>query len=302
MQATIAVDAIDETLLHMPSTGTDTSLSTLDPIRLLAKSFKAILLAGVVGTVVGLLLSHFIQPRWIAKMTIQLGQVSTPDAKGSLVAQPLENQLTVTERCNLPSLRLNVLRALGLPAPGTGNKDSDLIFQTLKTTAGRSPSVVNIEVSAYSRESATSALEGSVHTLFAEHRRLFDQTVSDMRGNLAIAESKLAAAQSDYARTSAALRSTATSASTSTNSAHDILVSNTATVINSQILELQQRVASYRDGLAPLRTYPTEAMGPAYVPKAASTPGTLEFIAAGAVVGLIFGAGLVFLRELLRAG
>lgn len=281
----------------MPTTGTDTPLSAQDPIRLLAKSFKAILLASIIGAGAGLLASQIVHPHWTAKMAIQLGQVSVPDVKGSFTTQPLESQLTAIERYNLPSFRLQVLGSMGLPAPDTGSKDSDLVFQSLKAVPGRSPNVINVEVSAYSQESATLALKTALETFSTAHKKLFDQAVGDMRGNLAIAETKLAAAQLDYAHTHEVLRSEVAPRKTASNSARDVLASNTASLINSQILALQQQVASYRDALAPLRTYPTVAMGPAYAPPRPSTPGVATFIAIGAAIGLMFGAGLVLLSQ-----
>lgn len=284
----------------MPITRADAKTSGLDPIHVLAKSFKLVLLVGLIGAVLGLVASQIIHPRWVARMTIQLGQVSIPDAKGSLVPQPLENQLTAVERYNLPSFHLQVLNDLGLPDPDSGNKDSDLIFKSLKATAGRSPNVINVEVSAYSREAAATTLEAALKTFSIEHRKLFDRAISDMQSNQAIAQSKLATAQRDYARIGETLKSAATSGTATTTSARDVLASNTASLINTQILELQQQVASYQDALGPLRSYPTKMMGPTYVPARSSTPSIVIFIAAGAAMGLILGASLVLLKDSFR--
>jgi capsular polysaccharide biosynthesis protein len=232
----------------------ETQTSALDPVHLLAKSFKLILLVGLIGAALGGIASQIIHPRWVAKMTIQLGQVSIPDAKGSLVPQPLENQLTAIERYNLPSFRLQVLSDLGLPGPDNGNKDSDLVFKSLKAIASRSPNVVNVEVSAYSRESAEATLESALKTFSAMHRKLFDQAISEMQSNQALAQTKLANAQRDYARIGEALKSSATSGTATSTSARDVLASNTATLINAQVLELQQEVAAYKNALGPLRS------------------------------------------------
>lgn len=282
---------------HMPITHADAQTSALDPIHVLAKSFKLVLLVGLIGAVLGLVASQIIHPRWMARMTIQLGQVSIPDAKGSLVPQPLENQLTAVERYNLPSFHLQVLNDLGLPDPDTGNKDSDLVFKSLKATAGRSPNVINVEVSAYSREAAATTLETALKTFSIEHRKLFGQAISDMQSNQAIAQGKLATAQRDYARIGETLKSLATSGTAAGASARDVLASNTASLINTQILELEQQVVAYQDALGPLRSYPTKAMGPTYVPARSSTPSIAILIAAGAAMGLILGAGLVLLKE-----
>jgi len=285
----------------MPTTRTDAQTSAFEPIQFLAQSFKFILLVGFIGAALGLVASQVIHPRWTARMAIQLGQVSTPDAKGPLVSQPLENQLTAIERFNLPSFHLQVLGELGLPNPDTGNKDSDLAFKSLKATAGRSPTIMNVEVSAYAREAAAATLETALKAFSAEHRKLFDQAVSDMQSNQAIAQNKLATAQRDYARIGDTLKSLATSGTTTNSSARDVLASNTAALINTQILALQQQVAAYQDALGPLRSYPTKAIGPTYVPLRSSTPGAAAFSAAGFVLGLMLSAGLVLFKASIRA-
>jgi hypothetical protein len=281
----------------MPVTSTDTQSPGSDPVRILAKSFKLILLAGLIGAALGLVASQLVHPRWVAKMAIQLGQLSTPDANGSIVTQPLENQLTATERYNLPNFRLQVLSALGLPPPETGNEDSDLLFKSLKATAGRSPNVINVEASAYSRESAAAALETAVKTFSATHRTLFDQAVNSMQRNLATAQNKLATAQRDYARVGETLKSSTSSRAAGVPGTFAVLASNTATLINGQILDLQRQVAAYQNALEPFRSYPTKEMGPAFVPTRSSTPSAPVFSAAGAVIGFMLAAAFALLRN-----
>lgn len=285
----------------MSITRDEAQTSALDPMHLLAKSFKLVLLAGLIGAALGLVASKIIHPRWVAKMTIELGQVSIPDAKGSLVSQPLENQLTAIERYNLPNFRLQVLSDLGLPGPDAGNRDADLIFGSLKATASRSPNVINVEASAYSRESAVATLETAQKIFSVPHRKLYDQAVSQLQNDLAIAQGKLATAQRDYAHISETLKSSATSGTSTSTSARDVLASSTATLINAQVLELRQEVATNKDALGPLRSYPTKTMGAAYVPTRPSAPGIAISVAAGAAIGLMLGAGLVLLKGSFRA-
>ncbi|ANJ71586.1 hypothetical protein A9Y76_03425 [Ralstonia insidiosa] len=160
--------------------------------------------------------------------------------------------------------------------------------------------MITAEVSAYSRESAEATLNEALKIFAVPHQKLFDQTIKDLQGNLAIAQSKLTGTQNDYARIGDALKLAVTSGAT-TPSARDILASNTATLINAQLLTLQQQVGAYQDALTPLRTYPTAALGPTYVPKQSSTPSTTVFIVSGAVVGLMFAAGLTLLKNSARA-
>lgn len=281
----------------MPTPLTHTPSLIPSPLVPLAKSLKVILLAGVIGAGAGLLASQIIHPRWSAKMTIQLGQISVPDAKGSLVAQALENQLTAAERYNLPSFRLQVLNELGLPAPESGARDADLAFDSLKAAAGRSPNVINVQVSAYSREAASQTTDAALRIFSATHRKVFEQAVSAMQSNLASMQTKLAAAEQEYARLNDTLKAGTMLGSAATNNAREVLISNTAALVNAQILELRQQVAAYQVALSPLSSYPTRAMGPSYVPTRPSTPGIAFFAAAGAGLGLMLGVGLVLLKN-----
>ena len=286
----------------MATTVTDSQFPYSDFLHLLAKSFKAILSVGVIGAVMGFLASQVVHPRWVANMAIQVGQVSIPaPGGGALVAQPIENQLTATERYNLPSFRLQVLDELGLPVPDSGSRDANLIFDSLKATAGRSSSVINVQVSAYSRESAAAALNAALKAFSAAHSKLFEQATSEMQSNLANARTKLAAEQRDQARTDQALKAASAAPDLRNSGTRGVLMSNTAALLNTQILALQQQVIAYQDGLSPLRSYPTKAMGPTYVPVRSSTPGPMVFTVAGAVLGLVASVGLILMKNSLRA-
>lgn len=285
----------------MPTDDADTSLHPFELVRLLANSFKRILFVVVMGGIGGGLTSQFVHPRWTATMALQIGQVSIPaPGSGTSASQPLENQLTAAERCNLPSSRLQVLGGMGLPNPDSGNRDANLIFESLKATAGRSPSVINIQVSAYSREKASAALDAALKTFSTSHGKLFEQTTNVMRSNLADVQTKLASAQRDYARTEQALKASTASRDAGNVGARDVVASNTAALLNAQILTLQQQVIAYQDALGPLRSYPTTALGRAYVPVKPSTPGAVIFVIVGAAMGLVVAVGLILLENVFQ--
>ncbi|GAA0824396.1 hypothetical protein GCM10009079_36340 [Ralstonia mannitolilytica] len=284
--------------LPMSTANADTSLPILNLVRLLTASFKMILVVGVAGAVAGLLASQVIHPRWTATMAIQIGQVSTPSfGAGASMPQPIENQLTATERYNLPGFRLQVHNELGLPAPETGSQDANLLFDSLKAAAGRSPNVINVQVTAYSRDVAAAALDAALKTFSAAHRELFERASREMQSTLVEAQTKLAAAQQDYARINQMLKA---AASEDRGGVREVLLSNTAVQLNSQILALQQQIAAYQDALGPLRSYPTKAIGPAYAPMRSTTPGAPILVLLGAVLGLTAGVGFALLNNAIR--
>lgn len=257
-------------------------------VRQITKSAKLIVVTGIVGALVGGVVSYFLQPKWVGRMTIQIGQISSPQGNG-VVSRPIENQLSATDRYNLPGLRLQVLRNLGLPAPDGGPRESRLIFDTLQATPSRAPDLIKLQVSASSREQAEAALMASFKRFSAPHEDMFSPALSALKGELDNASAKLAAAEQDYIRSYESVQSSSSQNGGKGNDARNVLVTSTATLINQQILDLRQQKAELQEAVSPLLTYPTRVVEAPYVPIRPSTPSTLVVIAIGAIVGLLLG-------------
>lgn len=265
-------------------------------MRHFSKSIKLLVLTTVIGALAGAAISHFMHPRWLASVTVQIGQISAPQING-VVTRPIENQANAIVRYNLPSFRMGVVNDLGLPAPEDDGPRSRIIFDTMQASAAKSPDLINLQVSAYSREEATAALVSSVKAFSAAHQKMFEPTVSDMKRDLDTASAKLAQAQQDYAHAQDTIRtSTGNSNVAAINTSRDVLVTNMATLINEQVLNLQQQTLLLQQALSPMLTYPTRVVGALYVPNRPNTPSTAALIAAGAVLGLVAGAAFVAAR------
>lgn len=260
--------------------------------RPIAQSAKLIVVLAILGGLLGYAASMLVQPKWMAKMTIQIGQLSTP-VTGGLASRLVENQFTASDRYNLPSSRLKVLRALGLAEPESGDGASNLIFGTLRATTTKSPDLLEVQVTGYSREQAVAALSAAFKALSDDHSKLFDPTVTQLKSDLSWAAERLAAAEKAYASTYDLLKSgIGQQGAAQTSQARDVLVTNLATITNTQIIDLRQQTAQLREALEPNRTYPTRIVGDIYVPKNPSTPGKVKLGAAGLLFGMI--AGMVF--------
>jgi len=222
-------------------------------------------------------------------------------AKGNATKVPIENQLTSADRVNQPAFRLGVLKALGLPKPDSGNKTADLVFDSLKASAERSPDLITVQVSSYSRDGALATVETAFKNFSAVHRQLFDESTEATRRELARVQNALPAAEAEYQNASSALKSGYASGTSATNNARDILVSNTVSLLRAQVSELRQQTNAYQDALAPVQSYPTRAVTAAYVPERPSTPGWAVWTLGGAVLGLLVGVALVLLPGSLRS-
>ncbi|WGS50627.1 hypothetical protein LFL96_03705 [Paraburkholderia sp. D15] len=233
-------------------------------------------------------------------MTVQIGQISTPE-NGGITSRQVESQSVATTRYNLPGFRMGILNNLGLPAPDSGDRSASLVFNSMLISAARSPDLINLQVSAYSQAQASAALMAAFNAISAIHRRTFDPAAANMKSELARESSALTDAEGNYSRTYDTIRSSAARGDAANNNSRDVLVTNMATLINTQILDLRKQTALLQQATSPMLTYPTRVVEPPYVPKRPSTPGMLLMIAAGAVLGLL--AGVAFAaRDMFRRG
>lgn len=262
------------------------------PTELLKRSWKLIILLGAIGALAGATASMVLKPKWVAKVTVQVGQLSAATQNG-VSSRLIENQLTVADRFNTPSLRLEVLHTMGFPSPAS-HRDAKLYFDTLRAGAGRSPDTVNLQVSGYSRDGALNAMNASFKVLAAAHNLLFDPTVSRLKTELNDVKDKVTAAQDEYNKSLQTLRSSSTKSS---SSAQDVLVTNLTSVLNNQVLELKRQAALTQESLEPARTYPTRMLGEPYAPEEPSTPGPTLLTIAGTALGIVIGALIAFVRR-----
>lgn len=267
--------------------------------RVLRESARWVLLAGVVGAVAGLAASIVVPPRWTAKLTVQIGQVVMANANGTPAKLTLENQLTAAERVNQPNFRLNVIKTLGLPEPDTGSRKADLAFDSLRASAERSPDLITLQASSYSKEEALEIVDAAFKDLSTTHRTLFDQSTEVTRHELARAQDNLSAADAEYRNATNTLKSDLTTSAAAAG-ARDVLVSNTVSLLRAQVSDLHQQVNAYRDALSPVQSYPTRAVAPAYVPERPSTPSRTVWVLGGVVIGLLVGTSLALLRDTLK--
>ena len=224
-----------------------------------AKSAKVILLTTAVGAVIAVALFSFQHPKWTGRMTVQIGQVANPS--GAADGKLIESQSTLTDRCNTPTFRPEILKNLGLPAPESENEDSALIFDSLRATPAKGPDLINIQVSGSSREQAFKALETAFNALATQHDKVYAPAVNRMKAESAELSANLSEAERDYQRAYAALNS-----STREPTAQNLFTTNVVAQIGIRIQLLRQAKQRLDDSLADVRTYPTRVLGGYYVP------------------------------------
>ncbi|WP_161563957.1 hypothetical protein [Cupriavidus lacunae] len=232
-------------------------------------------------------------------MTVQVGQISNPDGN-SVSSRLIENQLTAADRYNLPSSRLKVLNEMGLPPADTDDKASRLIFNSLLGTPAKSPNLLTLQVTAYSRQQAMTALETSFKLLATEHRKLFDPAIGRMNGDLSAISDKLKSAERDYTNSFAWLESNAKQSNDANGRTRELQLTNMTMLADKQVIELRQRSSQLQDALDPTRSFPTRILGDIFAPMRPSTPGWLTYFAGGIVFGIALGSLVIVARKTTR--
>ncbi|WP_019451238.1 GNVR domain-containing protein [Cupriavidus sp. BIS7] len=261
------------------------------PQKIFQASIKQLLLATVLGALIAIAIAQSMTPRWTGKVTVQVGQITIPDQAPRLV----ETVLTTVERLNLQSFRTDVLKSLGLPLPGIGHKEATLVFDSMSATPSRAGDLLNLQVSAFSREQAAKVLQASVALLNGTHLSLIQPSLERMKADLASTGARLANTEREYDQTYRALKARSTQAGTA--GARDILTSNVLSTLQNQILELKKHKEQLEDALDPARSYSTRVVGNIYVPERPSTPSKLLVVAAGTLLGLFVGLAIAFFRH-----
>ncbi|MBY4731316.1 hypothetical protein [Cupriavidus pauculus] len=254
-------------------------------------SIKHLLSATFLGAIIALAIAETLTPKWTGRVTVQVGQITGPGQNPRLI----EPALTTSERVNLPSTRVDVVKAMGLPSPESGHRESSLVFDSIRGTPSRGGDLLNLQVSAFSREQAANALQTTFALLNGVHTVQFQPSVDRMKVELANIKARLADNEREYEQTYRALKTGRDPAAKAVG-AGDILASNILSMLQQRIEELTKQKEQLEDALDPVRTYPTRVLGNIYVPTRPNTPGKLLVIAAGAALGLLVGLGIAFFR------
>lgn len=171
--------------------------------------------------------------------------------------------------------------------------EAALIFGSLRASTDRSPELINLEVSAFSHKEAKAALETSYKLFTAEHRKLFDPSISRMNSDLAAISEKLKSIEKDYANSYVWLESSFKQKNEPNSTGRDVLLTNMALLAGKQTVDLREQASGLQEALDSTRSYPTRAMGDIYAPERPSSPGWIIFLAAGAAIGALFACVVV---------
>jgi capsular polysaccharide biosynthesis protein len=239
---------------------------------------------------VGLSLS---KPKWEATAVIQIGQVGQSGVgQGSQLIEP---PVRAIERMKMKSFEDDVLTRLKI-SPEDGDPIASLFRNSLSLKALGTTDLIQVKIRAHSREQAQSWANAVVDRLKDVHERLAQPTIDRLRKQQAELKKQMLIIEEER---SSLLRIVSKSSETSGDSrfSANLLLSNLLLQKNAELRDFEMRRLAADEQLTSVRTYPTSLIDRIYVPEKPASPKKLLTITLAAVLGLILGIIVAFVRN-----
>ena len=233
------------------------------------------------------------KPKWEATAVIQIGQVGQSGVgQGSQLIEP---PLRAIERMKMKSFEDDVLTALKIPVE-SGDPIAALFRSTLSLKALGGTDLIQVKVRAASRDQAQTWANAVVDRLREVHERLAQPTIDRLRKQQSELKKQMQIIEEE--RTNL-LKIVSTSSETSGDSrfSANLLLSNLLLQKNAELRDFEMRRLAADEQLTSVRTYPTSLLDRIYVPENPASPKKLLVVMLAAVLGLILGIIVAFMRN-----
>lgn len=257
-------------------------------LGLLLSYWKLLVLAIILGAIIGISLMPKRPPIWAASGLIRIGQIN-----GTI----LTDGATIESIAQQPGFTSNALEKAGMPSNFRDPK-SLLALSTLATLAQRTPSLVQLRVSAYSPEEAKRIVEGAIATLQQQTEAAFNDEIQQRKRKLAGAEKQLAENVSERDIVVAALKSGQVAPTTDVMDSLVVSYLLRATQADSDRLRLL--IDTLQDQMNPIRTFNTKLEAPISVTPVPQGGSKIVSGAIGAIVGFIIAFALALIQIAIR--
>ena len=233
------------------------------------------------------------KPKWEATAVIQIGQVGQSGVgQGSQLIEP---PLRAIERMKMKSFEDGVLTALKIPV----ESDDPVVKRfrsTLSLKALGATDLIQVKVRAGSRDQAQTWANAVVDRLREVHERLAQPTIDRLRKQQSELKKQMQIIEEE--RTNL-LKIVSKSSETSGDSrfSANLLLSNLLLQKNAELRDFEMRRLAADEQLTSIRTYPTSLIDRIYVPEKPASPKKLLIVMLSAVLGLILGIIVAFMRN-----
>ena len=239
---------------------------------------------------VGILIS---KPKWEATAVIQIGQVGQSGVgQGSQLIEP---SVRAIERMKMKSFENDVLISLKIPVEDE-NPLASLFRSTLSLKALGTTDLIQVKVRGDSPDQTASWAQAVVDRLKNVHERLAQPTIDRLRKQQAELKKQMKSIEEERANL---LKIVSKSSETSGDSrfSANLLLSNLLLQKNAELRDFEMRRLAADEQLTSVRTYPTSLIDRIYVPEKPASPKKLLIVMLSAVLGLILGIIVAFMRN-----
>ena len=252
---------------------------------LLGLPFVCVLLAAV-----GVFIA---KPKWEATAVIQIGQVGQSGVgQGS---QLIELPLRAIERMKMKSFEDDVLTALKIPVE-VDDPVAKLFRSTLSLKALGGTDLIQVKVRAVSRDQAQTWASAVVDRLREVHERLALPTIDRLRKQQSELKKQMQIIEEERKNLLTIVSKSSETSGDSRFSAN-LLLSNLLLQKNAELRDFEMRRLAADEQLTSVRTYPTSLIDRIYVPEKPASPKKLLIVMLSAVLGLILGIIVAFMRN-----
>lgn len=253
---------------------------------LLLSYWKLLVLAIILGAIVGVSVMPIRPPTWTSSGLVRLAQIAGPP--------PLIDAASIAAMVRQPSFVSHSLEKAGLPRDPYTDPRSVLAQKTLVAIPQGSPNLVQLQVNGYSSEEAQRVLEAAVEALQLQTEEVFNNGVQERKRKLQDAETQLA---TNVAERNAVVRALKTGKLLpATQLPETVVISYLLRVNEIESTRLHSQISALQEQLNPTRTYNSKLAAPVSV---APVPQGGSKVVSGAV-GALFGFVIVFAFILLR--
>jgi LPS O-antigen subunit length determinant protein (WzzB/FepE family) len=238
------------------------------------------------------------KPKWEATAVIQIGQIGQSGAGQGL--QLIEPPARAIERMKMKSFEDGVLASLKIPLT-IGDPIAQLFRTSLSLKALGTTDLIQVRVRGYSPEQAASWGRAVVDQISAAHEKLTQPTVERLNKQLAELKKQMQMIENERVNLAKIVSITAAKSGVS-NFSENLLFSNLLVQKNAELRDFEMRLLAVNEQLTSIRAYPTSLVDRVYVPEQPASPKKSLMIMLAAIVGLILGVIVAFLRNYWQAG
>ncbi len=233
------------------------------------------------------------KPKWEATAVIQIGQVGQSGVgQGSQLIEP---PIRAIERIKMKTFEDDVLTALKIPVEA-GDPIAALFRSTLSPKALGTTDLIQVKVRASSRDQAQTWANAVVDRLRDVHEKLTQPTVDRLRKQQADFKKQMQLIEEERSNLLQTVSKTSERSGDGRFSTN-LLLSNLLLQKNAELRDFEMRRLAVDDQLTSIRAFPTALVDRIYVPENPASPKKLLVVMLAAVLGLISGIAVAFIRN-----